>query len=60
MTHTTIMQRIKVKYDVSSGGVLLTRCKIKGVLIGSVFCMRCKSYESKNRNEQFVVCRHAQ
>lgn len=50
------MERRKVPYEVSSGGVLLTRCEMTGVLIGSLYCMQCRSYESKNRQEHFVVC----
>ena len=50
------MERAKVPYEVSSGLLLLTRCKLHGVLVGSIHCMRCPSYESKNRKEHYVVC----
>ena len=50
------MERAKVPYEVSSGLLLLTRCKLHGVLVGSIHCMKCPSYESKNRQEHYVVC----
>ena len=50
------MERAKVPYEVSSGLLLLTRCKLHGVLVGSIHCMKCPSYESKNRKEHYVVC----
>ena len=50
------MERAKVPYEVSSGLLLLTRCKLRGVLVGSIHCMKCPSYESKNRKEHYVVC----
>ena len=50
------MERAKVPYEVSSGLLLLTRCKLRGVLVGSIHCMKCPSYESKNRQEHYVVC----
>lgn len=50
------MERAKVPYEVGSGLLLLTRCKLHGVLVGSIHCMKCPSYESKNRKEHYVVC----
>ena len=50
------MERAKVPYEVSSGLLLLTRCKLRGVLVGSIHSMKCPSYESKNRKEHYVVC----
>lgn len=50
------MERAKVPYEVSNGLLLLTRCKLHGVLVGSIHCMKCPSYESKNRKEHYVVC----
>lgn len=50
------MKRAKVPYEVSSGLLLLTRCKLRGMLVGSIHCMKCPSYESKNMKEHYVVC----
>lgn len=51
-----MMQRVKIPYEVTAGGVLITRCKMRGVLVGGFYCINCPSFEGKNRNEHIVVC----